>query len=174
MKADASLPQHIAIALIGGYQKHISPRKGFSCAHRLLHGGESCSQHIKRLIAQKGLFAAHRVSQRRFRACREANQILQARYADRCHNENNLEQENKRRRLPKGQARRASERKKPLECGDIGSCPGEGFADCVDLSLDLACDLPDCGVLGSDCSIPDCGSGLDCGTVDCGGFDACG
>ena len=162
MKSDASLPQHIAIALIGGYQKHISPRKGFSCAHRLLHGGESCSQYIKRLIAREGLFAAHRASRERFRTCREANQILQARYAYRCQNENNphLEQETRRK---------YSQKKKPLDCGDMGSCPGAEFADCVG----LACEVPDCGVLGSDCSIPDCSPGLDCGAVDCGGFGAC-
>jgi hypothetical protein len=35
---DAALRQ-LAVASISGYQKHISPRKGFSCAHRVLYGG---------------------------------------------------------------------------------------------------------------------------------------
>ena len=68
----------MAIASIDGYQKYISPRKGFSCAHRHLYGGESCSQYIKQLVAEEGLFAAVRASRQRFAACREANQTLRA------------------------------------------------------------------------------------------------
>ncbi len=35
----------LAIAAITGYQRYLSPYKGFRCAHRVLHQGESCSQY---------------------------------------------------------------------------------------------------------------------------------
>jgi putative component of membrane protein insertase Oxa1/YidC/SpoIIIJ protein YidD len=54
---DSGLGQ-IATTAIGGYQKYVSPHKGFSCAHRLLYGGESCSQYVKGAIAQNGLSRA--------------------------------------------------------------------------------------------------------------------
>ncbi|WP_242032792.1 membrane protein insertion efficiency factor YidD [Oscillatoria sp. FACHB-1406] len=33
----------LAIAAIGVYQRHLSPRKGFACAYRVLHNRDSCS-----------------------------------------------------------------------------------------------------------------------------------
>lgn len=164
--AAASVPQQIAIALISGYQKHISPHKGFSCAHRLLNGGESCSQYIKRLIAQESLVEAVRVSRQRFQACREANQILKARYSYCCQNEDspNSEQETKRRQ------RRRKTSPEPVY---NDSCPIEEIADCVDWSSALDCGVADCGVSGSDCPTLDCGSALDCGALDCGSADCC-
>ncbi len=45
----------IAVALISGYQEYISPRKGFSCAYRILHGDESCSHYIKRMFLTSSL-----------------------------------------------------------------------------------------------------------------------
>jgi putative component of membrane protein insertase Oxa1/YidC/SpoIIIJ protein YidD len=165
--AAASVPQQIAIALIAGYQKHISPQKGFSCAHRLLHGGESCSQYIKRLIAQEGLVEAVRASRQRFQACREANEILNARSSYRCQNEDspNPEQKTKRRRQ-----RRRKTSSQPVH-NDSG--PIEEIADCVDLGSELGCEVADCNVSGSDCSTTDCGSRLECGALDCGSADCC-
>jgi len=33
--------------LISLYQRYVSPYKGFRCAHRVLHGGDSCSEYIQ-------------------------------------------------------------------------------------------------------------------------------
>ncbi len=71
----------LAVTAIGGYQKFISPHKGFSCAHRVLYGCESCSQYFKQLIAEEGIFTAIANAKGRFRECREANEILKARRA---------------------------------------------------------------------------------------------
>ncbi|MGL5059348.1 MAG: membrane protein insertion efficiency factor YidD [Microcoleus sp.] len=76
---DATLRQ-LAIASISGYQKHISPKKGFACGHRVLYGGESCSQYIKSSIGQFGFFEAVKKSRRRFAACKQANEILKSRF----------------------------------------------------------------------------------------------
>ncbi|PSB16409.1 membrane protein insertion efficiency factor YidD [Phormidesmis priestleyi ULC007] len=59
----------IAISLIGGYQYHLSPRKGYSCAHRVVHGGDSCSEYVKNALADKSLFEATLLARRRFKAC---------------------------------------------------------------------------------------------------------
>ncbi len=43
-------PRRSIIVLIEWYQIYLSPRKGFCCAHRVLHGNDSCSEWVKRLI----------------------------------------------------------------------------------------------------------------------------
>lgn len=156
--------RQIACASIAGYQKHISPRKGFSCAHRLLYGGESCSQYVKRTIAYKGLLAAIEASRQRFQACKEANRILSARI------ENSESEDEAKREQTKENNTHKQDRCLTdagwscVECGAEGiNC--DGLVPC-DLP---SCDLPDCSFCtsGIDCSAVDCGSGLDCGSA-CG------
>ncbi|NJK77444.1 MAG: membrane protein insertion efficiency factor YidD [Microcoleus sp. SU_5_6] len=145
---DAAIRQ-LAIASIGGYQKHISPKKGFACAHRVLYGGESCSQYIKSAIAKFGLFEAVKASRRRFAACKQANQILKARFYSQSSGEvakfEGNDEWNSRRRN--------------------SNCQN----NCADAISTLSCDLP-IDVL--DCSGADC-SGLDCSGGDCAGLDCC-
>lgn len=69
----------LAVTAISGYQKFISPHKGFSCAHRVLYGCESCSQYFKQVIAEEGLLTAIANAKGRFQECREANEILKKR-----------------------------------------------------------------------------------------------
>jgi putative component of membrane protein insertase Oxa1/YidC/SpoIIIJ protein YidD len=64
-----------AIASLNAYQKHLSPHKGFSCPHRLLHGGESCSDYVKRLLMNQNLKSAIQMAPQRFKACKIAAQI---------------------------------------------------------------------------------------------------
>ena len=71
--------RNLAVIAIAGYQKFISPYKGFSCAHRVLYGCESCSQYFKRIIAEEGLYVAIANAKGRFQECREANEILKSR-----------------------------------------------------------------------------------------------
>jgi len=66
-----------AIQAINVYQRHISPHKGYSCSHRILHGGSSCSQYVKLAIAGSGLVEAMSLSKSRFKECRQAAMILQ-------------------------------------------------------------------------------------------------
>ena len=69
----------LAVTAISGYQKFISPHKGFSCAHRVLYGCESCSQYFKQVIAEEGIITAIANAKGRFQECREANEILKKR-----------------------------------------------------------------------------------------------
>lgn len=65
-----------SIALIEAYQRRLSPLKGFACAHRVLHGGVSCSQAVKLAIAQGGLAEGCRAAKTRARDCRAAMVML--------------------------------------------------------------------------------------------------
>jgi putative component of membrane protein insertase Oxa1/YidC/SpoIIIJ protein YidD len=130
-------------ASITGYQKYISPHKGFACAHRLLYGGESCSGHVKRLIAQDGLILGIRASKKRFQACREAKEILQSRCLSM---QGNRHRRNLKHHCCDG-----------VDCVDCG-CE---FCDVGDCNLDL----PDCDCSPDlDCGALDCGSGCDFGS----------
>jgi putative component of membrane protein insertase Oxa1/YidC/SpoIIIJ protein YidD len=153
---DSAIRQ-IAIASIGGYQKHISPRKGFSCAHRLLYKGESCSQYAKRMVAQQGLVGAIPVVRQRFRACRTANQVLQARYSSQADSD------------------RAWSDRRNRNWGS--NCNDYGAVDCVTGVSELSCEALDCfsemdfaslDCGAANCVSLDCGSGIDCGAGDCG------
>ncbi|MBD2073626.1 membrane protein insertion efficiency factor YidD [Phormidium sp. FACHB-592] len=70
------LTRQTASTFINIYQKRLSPYKGFSCAYRVLHCSESCSQYTKRVIAELGISQALPLIQQRFQACKAANQTL--------------------------------------------------------------------------------------------------
>lgn len=52
------LAKTMAIESITAYQKYISPSKGFCCSHRLLPGGDSCSNYVKRMLSEQKLHEA--------------------------------------------------------------------------------------------------------------------
>ena len=67
----------LACNAIEAYQRHLSPRKGFDCAFRKLHGRKSCSSFGKRAIARLGLMRGLQSLRRRFRRCRLAMSVLE-------------------------------------------------------------------------------------------------
>lgn len=71
-----SFSTQAAIASLNFYRTHISPRKGFSCPHRLFYGEESCSDYVKRILTNQNLSAAIQMAPQRFRACQVAAQTL--------------------------------------------------------------------------------------------------
>jgi len=68
----------IVTAFIGFYQRFISPYKGFHCAHHVLHRGDTCSNAIKYLVLEHGLFKSRPYIKNRFHECRVAYNHLQA------------------------------------------------------------------------------------------------
>ena len=72
----------ITVIAIDWYQEYLSPRKGFYCAHRVLHGNNSCSEWIKRLIIRVGIFRAIPLAIRRFRSCSDAYKMLSQHYSE--------------------------------------------------------------------------------------------
>lgn len=67
-----------ALALTGIrlYQRYLSPYKGFRCACAALHGGESCSAAVSRIIRSQGLRAGREDIAAQFRSCRAAHDAI--------------------------------------------------------------------------------------------------
>jgi putative component of membrane protein insertase Oxa1/YidC/SpoIIIJ protein YidD len=170
-----SLTRRVSVTAITGYQKHISPHKGFVCAHRILYGGESCSQYIKRVIAQEGLRVALIKSRTRFQACKHANLFLRRRISglsqiSQAHNAESTESEDEANiQQPKKNESKSGQSSHTIcSGGDSTYC-----VDCADLSCncaEVANVVPDCDFFhchAIDCSALDC-SGADCSFLDCG------
>ena len=165
-----SFSRQISVTAITGYQRYISPHKGFKCAHRVLHGGESCSGYVKRQIADYGLKAAFVKSQQRFKACKYANQILRSQIET-----PELPEENEETEIPNT---KTAPIKTPQK-SSLFNNDGINCIDCADLSCNCAellnivpdCSLADCSLpdfAAADCSSLDCGA-ADCSSLDCGG-----
>ncbi|RYX82830.1 membrane protein insertion efficiency factor YidD [bacterium] len=69
----------LLIALIGFYQRRISPRKGWRCAYSVLHGGTGCSGYAHEAIETYGWRVAIPLVRQRFRDCHSAAQTMRAR-----------------------------------------------------------------------------------------------
>ena len=151
--ATAIYPSSLAAWAIEAYQRFISPYKGFRCAHRAVHGRDSCSQFAKRVALKRGFLALFPLLRRRFTECGVAAQVLD--YESR---------EMRRRRLATEKKSRSSwlDGCDPcaVDCGPPSSC-GDGVGSAVDVVTTPA----DCGSGGADCS------GADCASADCGGCD---
>ncbi|OUL22818.1 hypothetical protein BV378_23145 [Nostoc sp. RF31YmG] len=159
-----SIGRKASIFAITGYQKHISPHKGFVCAHRMLYGGDSCSQYIKRVIAEDGFKALLTKCRRRFQACKQANRILRSQ----AENSEPIEDEEEPNLHSPKKVLGNTTKKSSFSSGDSTDC-----IDCADVSCncaELVSMTPDCSVL--DCSAVDCSSldcsGADCSFLDCG------
>ena len=78
MSKPASRLDRATLRGIGFYQRHLSPRKGFCCAHAALHGGESCSAAVARIIREDGVLRGQPKIAAQFAACREAHNAIRA------------------------------------------------------------------------------------------------
>jgi len=67
-----------AVLAIGGYQRYISPYKGYRCAYATHHGDLSCSQYGKRAIQSHGVIGGLMLLGQRFDDCRDAAVALRA------------------------------------------------------------------------------------------------
>ena len=65
-----------ALGLIRWYQRAVSPRKGFRCAHGRYFGGPSCSGVIARIVAERGVLGGWPEVRAQFAACRVAATLL--------------------------------------------------------------------------------------------------
>jgi len=79
---DKALDVQFAIWLIGLYQRYVSPRKGFCCAHRVLHGQDSCSEAVRKIVEAQGVCRGYLRIWQRFHECRIAALVLRANSQD--------------------------------------------------------------------------------------------
>jgi putative component of membrane protein insertase Oxa1/YidC/SpoIIIJ protein YidD len=77
-----SFATQTALMSLKVYRQHVSPRKGFSCPHRLLHGSDSCSDYVQRVLMEQDLRTAIQMAPQRFKACKAAAQALRAQRAE--------------------------------------------------------------------------------------------
>lgn len=77
-----SFATQTALKSLKVYRQHVSPHKGFSCPHRLLHGSDSCSDYIQRVLTEQNLITAIQMAPQRFKDCKAAAQILQSQRAE--------------------------------------------------------------------------------------------
>ncbi len=66
----------LALLAIRGYQRWLSPLKGFRRAHSVLHCGRGCSSYAMQEIRTSGLIGALGAVRQRFRDCRAALEVL--------------------------------------------------------------------------------------------------
>jgi len=123
---------------ITGYQRYLSPYKGFCCAHRVRHGGVSCSEFVRQALLSDGLWRAWPAIRLRFAECKTSALALR------------WEREEKRR-------------KRQVERQQNSSPCGSDYADCCDaagLISDVASCIPnDCSALeaaGGGCDACSC------------------
>lgn len=60
------------------YQRHLSPRKGFTCASLVAGADRSCSAVIRSIIAERGIVRGFRPSLAQFAGCSRAATSLRA------------------------------------------------------------------------------------------------
>ena len=70
------LPRRAVDAAIGWYQRTLSPRKGYRCAHGVLHGQDTCSAAVRRLVRERGVTRSIVPSMARFVVCYQAAALL--------------------------------------------------------------------------------------------------
>ncbi|ABD55891.1 membrane protein insertion efficiency factor YidD [Jannaschia sp. CCS1] len=170
----------LALGAIWGYQRYVSPHKGFRCAHSVLHGGTGCSGYAKHAIRDHGLWGAIPAIRQRFRDCRSASETLRANCA--VHSNWAEDQAGSSPRRGRKRRRKTQDGKgggwfgSACDCGDAAFCGLALPAFCAAGSAGAQSTSPDkigtpadgggadgCG--GADCSAPSCDGG--CGSCDC-------
>jgi putative component of membrane protein insertase Oxa1/YidC/SpoIIIJ protein YidD len=68
----------VAIAAVSGYQRFVSPFKGFGCAYRHCTRRSSCSAFAKRVFARRGVSGGLGLLLLRLQACAAAAATLAA------------------------------------------------------------------------------------------------
>lgn len=120
------------LASILGYQKWISPYKGFQCAHQALHGQGSCSNYGLRAFEQHSLVAAWWLLRGRLAECKLAYGTIVAMSSQ--------EENKKKRRRDTGNRSRV--------CDAANACAFvPDFSGC----LDPAACIPDSSTCSLDC-----------------------
>lgn len=70
--------RYIAAGSISGYQRYVSPHKGYCCAHRAHTGHSSCSEFARKIVLRHGVIALLRALPRQLQRCRNAYAVLLA------------------------------------------------------------------------------------------------
>jgi len=115
----------LAIEAIGLYRRHLSPRKGFRCAHNALHNHGSCSDFGLRAYGRLAFCEATALMVRRLRDCRSAYVVMKGLAQPRTHGD--ASQRNRERRTGPCDTLDA------IMCIPMpdAACTGIGVCDCL-------------------------------------------
>ena len=141
---------------IYGYQRFLSPRKGFACAYRVQHGGTGCSGYAKFAIRDHGLLRAIPLIRARFAACKRAALALSKQ-----HNEVDTDKKQHKKRKSFTRSACFYEGCLMAACAGGGSPAASGSDNAADSGLN--CANTGCG----DTSCTDCSP--NCDFCNCGG-----
>lgn len=120
--------RNVALAAIRGYQRWISPHKGFCCALRAITGGDSCSAYGYQVIERFGVRRGLGLLGRRLELCGHVHgNAMPAAPAPR----------------PRPAARNPWRHKEQGHCDVPCDSPGCDLGDCIDVA-DCGCDIWDC------------------------------
>lgn len=139
-----------ALGAIWFYQRFVSPRKGFSCAHRVLHDGAGCSGYAKAAIKEHGLVSAVPLIRQRFKDCTSAYETIKKERGE---------------SVSSGTGRKGS-----MACDRCAGRCAEVFGY-SDSALDTLYCCKGCFKLGAKADRMDGRMDCDCGPLDC---DGCG
>lgn len=143
------LTRRSATSFISFYQRYISPHKGFRCAHRVYHGGQSCSAYAKTAVQSHGLGAAIPLIRQRFADCSQA--------ADMVGSQSTLS-------VPKSSFDRSEAERRQQN----SNCWADAACDCATYGCPNP-EIDDCTLLdGCDTGASGCDG---CGEIDLGGCD---
>jgi putative component of membrane protein insertase Oxa1/YidC/SpoIIIJ protein YidD len=146
---------------IRDYQRYISPHKGFSCAHRKLHGEASCSGYFRESVANEGLSKSLQLFPDRLAECKEAYLILQSQKLA------SQKEDPKKAKSKKEKTKEASSTEKH-DCNCEDAIDAIDCCDSLTSNNSLNCDTNGDGV----CNAGDC-SGCDPGCCDVSGCCDC-
>lgn len=122
----------MAILCIKGYQRYISPRKGFRCAYGVLHGTHGCSGAVIEILQKKGILAGVPAIRERFSACKDA-----------CEELNKQKEQKKQKKKEEADGECCLDPTDACDCVSIpSSC--KSTPDCGDCTPDLSCDFDAC------------------------------
>lgn len=77
-KRRGDLSNQVTLQLISGYQRHLSPIKGFKCAAGQVYGNSTCSAVIKTIVQRQGLVAGFPAIQQQLKHCHAAAKLVKA------------------------------------------------------------------------------------------------
>lgn len=105
---------------IKGYQKFISPKKGYRCAYSVKNGGTGCSGAVIEIIEKASIFEWRSLIKERFEGCKKASESLKKeKKTGKCKGSCKSGKDSAKRNCDPSDAIDCFD---CGDCGDIGSC----------------------------------------------------
>jgi len=128
--------KQLILKLIVLYRKYLSPHKGFRCAYGVLHGGNSCSTEIYKIIDKNGFLVGFPLARLQLKKCGAAYRVLSSAKVSSEKGSSEKDKGSRKNKKPK-------KKKDKDSCCDLpcyGGGGGGGKGGGVDADCDVPCD----------------------------------